>query len=100
LTGKQGVLIPAANVRHLILRQDVVQAVADGKFHIYPVRAIDDGLAILAGGPAEDAGDGRNINKRVGNRLKELALGLREFTGPVREGITEEKTRQDLASVV
>jgi predicted ATP-dependent protease len=100
LTGKQGVLIPAANVRHLILRQDVVQAVADGKFHIYPVRTIDDGLAILGGEPAEDGGDARNINKRAGDRLKELALGLREFTGSGREGITEEKTRQDLASVV
>ena len=100
LTGKQGVLIPAANVRHLILRQDVVQTVADGKFHIYPVRSIDEGLEILAGEQAENGGDARNINKRAGDRLKELALGLREFTGPVREGITEEKTRQDLASVL
>jgi ATP-dependent Lon protease len=91
LTGKQGVLIPAANVRHLILRKDVVAAVADGKFHIYPVRAIDDGLAILAGEPADDGSDARNINKRVGDRLKELALGLREFIGSGREGMTETK---------
>jgi predicted ATP-dependent protease len=66
-----------------------VAAVADGKFHIYPVRAIDDGLAILAGEPADDGSDARNINKRVGDRLKELALGLREFAGPGREGMTE-----------
>jgi predicted ATP-dependent protease len=83
------VLIPAANVRHLILRQDVVQAVADGKFHIYPVYTIDEGLAILGEGPAEDGGDARNINKRVGDRLKELALGLREFAGSGREGTSE-----------
>jgi ATP-dependent Lon protease len=100
LTGKQGVLIPAANVRHLILRKDVVQAVADGKFHIYPVRSIDEGLAILGGDPAGDGSDAANINNRVGNRLKELALGLKQFAAPGREETTEIKSRQDSPSLV
>jgi ATP-dependent Lon protease len=76
LTGKQGVLIPESNVRHLILRSDVIQAVADGKFHIYPVRSIDEGLAILTDMPSTRE---PSINEAVGNRLKELAMGLKEF---------------------
>ena len=52
LTGEQGVLIPAANVVHLMLRQDVVQAVRDGKFNIYPVHTINEGLELLTGLPA------------------------------------------------
>jgi predicted ATP-dependent protease len=49
LTGEQGVLIPAANVPHLMLRQDVVAAAAAGQFHIYPVTTVDEGLALLTG---------------------------------------------------
>ncbi|MDP5333643.1 MAG: AAA family ATPase, partial [Paracoccaceae bacterium] len=49
LTGDQGVLIPASNVPHLMLRADVVAAVAAGQFHVMPVRTIDEGIAILTG---------------------------------------------------
>jgi len=49
LTGDQGVLIPKANVKHLMLRQDVIDAVEEGKFHIYPVEHIDEGIEILTG---------------------------------------------------
>jgi lon-related putative ATP-dependent protease len=52
LTGDQGVLIPKANVKHLMLRQDVVEAARQGKFHIYPVETIDQGIEILTGIPA------------------------------------------------
>jgi lon-related putative ATP-dependent protease len=52
LTGDQGVLIPAANVKHLMLRHDVVQAAAEGQFHIYPVETVDQGIEILTGIPA------------------------------------------------
>jgi ATP-dependent Lon protease len=87
LTGKQGVLVPAANVRHLILRKDVVQAVAEGRFHIYPVHAIDEGLSILAGMPADATQSGAvTINEAVSRRLKELAIGLKEFVGAERNG--------------
>jgi ATP-dependent Lon protease len=86
LTGKQGVLIPESNVRHLVLRDNVVQAVAEGKFHIYPVRTIDDGLAILSG-----LGSADPINEKVRKRFKELAAGLREFAVPARNGASELK---------
>ena len=88
LTGNQGVLIPASNVRHLILRSDVVKAVAEGKFHIYPVKAIDEGLAILTGMFA-DGGAENYVNKAVADRLKELALGLKEFAASAKEAATE-----------
>jgi predicted ATP-dependent protease len=91
LTGKQGVLIPASNVRHLILRSDVVKAVAEGKFHIYPVKSIDEGLAILTGMCA-DRGAENYVNKAVADRLKELALGLKEFSGGAQEAATEAKS--------
>ena len=52
LTGGQGVMIPAANVKHLMLRPDVVEACKDGRFAVYPVKTIDEGLEILTGMPA------------------------------------------------
>jgi ATP-dependent Lon protease len=85
LTGSQGVLIPIANVRHLVLRSDVVQAVAESKFHIYPVHSIDEGLALLSG-TAVGGGAGTDINQAVGLRLKELAVGLKEFASPGHNG--------------
>jgi predicted ATP-dependent protease len=49
LTGEQGVIIPSRNVRHLMLREDVVQAVREGQFHIWAVSTVDEGIAILTG---------------------------------------------------
>jgi lon-related putative ATP-dependent protease len=49
LTGEQGVLIPSANVRHLMLREDVVEAVRVGRFHVHAVSTVDEGLALLSG---------------------------------------------------
>jgi predicted ATP-dependent protease len=78
LTGEQGVLIPASNVRHLMLRQEVVDAVAAGKFQVYSVENIDQGIEILTGVAAgeRDAGgkfpEG-SVNQRVEARLIELA---------------------------
>ncbi|RME71392.1 MAG: ATP-binding protein [Chloroflexi bacterium] len=78
LTGEQGVLIPAANVKHLMLRRDVVEAVEAGQFHIYAVETIDQGIEILTGLPAGQRGeDGQfpegTVNHRVEARLVELA---------------------------
>ena len=88
LTGDQGVLIPATNVKHLMLRQDVVEAVAGDKFRIYPIVTIDEGIEILTGFPAGVAdGDGvypeGSVNRRVADRLAEMvakrkALGARD----------------------
>ncbi|MES9839052.1 MAG: ATP-binding protein [Candidatus Thiodiazotropha endolucinida] len=52
LSGHQGVLIPSANTKHLILREDVVQAVKAGEFAVYPIENIDQGIALLTGTPA------------------------------------------------
>jgi predicted ATP-dependent protease len=91
LTGKQGVLVPAANVRHLILRKDVVQAVAEGRFHIYPVHTIDEGLSILTGIPADVPDGVGRFNETVSQRLRELAVGLKEFVAGERNGAAESK---------
>lgn len=54
LTGDQGVLIPRANVQHLMLRADVVEAVAEGKFHVHALATVEEGLALLTGRAAEE----------------------------------------------
>ena len=52
MSGEHGVLIPASNVKHLMLRQEIVDAAAAGKFHIHAVETIDKGIEILTGVPA------------------------------------------------
>ena len=84
LTGDQGVLIPEANVKHLMLRKDVRAAVGKGKFHIYPVANIDEGISILTGIEAGEQSDDGNypdgsINALVKARLKKMAKTLTEF---------------------
>lgn len=81
LTGRQGVMVPAANIRNLILRADLVRAVAEGKFHLFAVRTIDEGLEILTGVRAGKVGEEGTVNEAVSSRLKELALGLKAFVG-------------------
>lgn len=84
LTGEQGVIIPEQNVKNLMLREDVVEAVREGMFHVYPVSTIDEGIAILTG---REAGrrqeDGTypegTINYLVDAQLQELATKLKEF---------------------
>jgi lon-related putative ATP-dependent protease len=78
LTGEQGVIIPAPNVEHLMLRQDVVEAAAAGQFHIYPMQTVDQAMELLTGIPAgERDGEGSfpegSINQRIEARLIELA---------------------------
>lgn len=78
LTAEQGVLIPAANVKNLMLRQDVVDAASLGQFHIYPVETIDEGIELLTGVEAGERGDDGDypydtVNHRVQRRLKEMA---------------------------
>ena len=78
LTGEQGVLIPGANVRHLMLRKDVVDAVDQGKFHIHAVDTIDEGIEILTGVPAgerDNKGDypPESLNYSVEQKLAVMA---------------------------
>jgi ATP-dependent Lon protease len=79
LTGTQGVMLPAANVRNLILRADVIEAVARRQFHLYPVRTIDDGIALLTGVRAGTADEEGTVNGLVSKRLRDLATGLKAF---------------------
>ncbi|MEH6648790.1 MAG: AAA family ATPase [Motiliproteus sp.] len=78
LTGEQGVIIPKANQRNLMLKQEVVQAVADGMFNVYTVATVDQALGQLTGQkPGVRKPDGsftqRSLNFQVVKRLKELA---------------------------
>lgn len=97
LTGTQGVLIPAANVEHLMLRQNVVDAVKRGKFHIYPVASVDAGMELLTGisaGERDEEGEfpEGTINQRVEARLIDLAEKQRDFSEGYDESSSEEET--------
>ena len=86
LTGTQGVMIPESNVKDLMLRKDVVEAVKKGQFHIYAIETIDRGIEILTGKPAgERQPEGTypegSINYLVDEKLKALAEGLKGFVG-------------------
>ncbi len=99
LTGRQGVMIPHLNVDDLMLRKDVVEAVKQGKFHIYPVKTIDQGIEILTGVEAgERMEDGRfkegSVNDLVDKKLRELGAKIKEFEGGGGEEAKEEKKRK------
>jgi predicted ATP-dependent protease len=98
MTGDQGVLIPASNVKHLMLRPDVVEAVASGRFHVYPVETIDQGIELLTGVPAGEPADtgefpAGSVNQRVEARLRALAEKRLAFGVPERGSAGDERTR-------
>ncbi|MGB0035317.1 MAG: AAA family ATPase [Candidatus Acidiferrales bacterium] len=83
-TGKQGALIPAENVEDLMLRDDVIEAVAQGKFHIYPVATIEKGIEILTGvraGKRNSSGkfEPGTVYAKVDARLYDMATTLKKF---------------------
>lgn len=87
LTGEQGVLIPASNAQHLMLRQDVVEAVEANQFHVFPVETVDQGIELLtgieAGTPAEDGSYPEGtVNRAVAERLEQFASDARAFSTP------------------
>ncbi|TAN59836.1 MAG: Lon protease family protein, partial [Magnetospirillum sp.] len=90
LDGGHGVLIPATNVQHLMLRKDVVEACAKGLFAIYPVDTIDQGIELLTGMPA-GAADAKGhfppgtVNRKVAARLATFARRADEAGGPQRQ---------------
>jgi len=91
LTGEQGVLIPASNVNHLMLRQDVVEAVAEGRFYIYPVETVDQGIEILTGLPAGEPDEEGNypegtVNGLVQAQLVKMAEQRATFSPSAEEG--------------
>ncbi|MBT8507574.1 ATP-dependent protease [Methanomicrobiaceae archaeon CYW5] len=86
LTGRQGAMIPASNVQNLMLKDEIIEAGKEGKFTIYPVATIDEGIEVLTGVPAGKRGpDGTfeegTVNFLVDKRLREMAETMKEFKG-------------------
>jgi ATP-dependent Lon protease len=89
-------MIPHQNVEDLMLRKDVVEAVANNKFHIYPVSTIDQGIEILTGvkaGERKEDGtyDPGSVNYLVDEKLRDLAHRMREFDTGEEEDKKEKK---------
>lgn len=85
LTGRQGVIIPIQNVADLMLKHEVVQAVAEKKFTIYAISSVEEGIEILTGVPAGTLGENNeypegSVFYRVNETLKEFARGLTGYT--------------------
>lgn len=98
LTGRQGVMIPHQNLRNLMLNDEVTGAIREGRFHVWAVRTIDEGMEVLTGLPAGEADDDGNypegsVNFLVSSRLGELADRLRRFGRP--RGAREDGARDD-----
>ena len=97
LTGTQGVLIPHSNAQHLMLRADVVEACAAGRFAVYPVRTIDEGIRLLTGREAGERGERRPLS----GRQREPAGG-----GPARRirqgaaGVRPRRIRRDMSMAI
>ncbi|SEP19833.1 Lon protease family protein [Nitrosovibrio sp. Nv6] len=96
LNGEQGVLIPSTNVKHLMLRQDVVAAAKAGQFHIYPIENVDQAIGILTNLPAGEPGDSGeypegSLNQRVAARLNELTEISKSFLLQLEKKLGEEK---------
>ncbi len=100
LTGEQGVIIPASNVQHLVLREDVVEAVRQGRFKVHAISSVDDAIELLTGVPAgEKLADGTypaaSINGRVMAKLQLISERLREHPLAPGESDTANRSRQD-----
>jgi lon-related putative ATP-dependent protease len=94
LTGEQGVLIPESNVQHLMLREDVVEAIKAGQFKVYSIGMVEEALELLTGvAPGVKGPDGTyppdSINARVLARLKHYGKEMRKFTSHQAAGNTE-----------
>ena len=90
LTGDQGVVIPASNIKHLMLREDLVRACAEGQFGIYPVEDVDQAIELLTGVPAGEANEeglvpAGTINYLVAAQLAELSALRQSFAAVGRQ---------------
>jgi ATP-dependent Lon protease len=103
MTGKQGVMIPHLNVGDLMLRKDVIQTVKEGKFHIYPVKTIEQGVEILTGTEAgerlpEGGFKEGTVNDLVDKKLRDLGIKIKEFEGGGGEEGAKEKKKKRKSS--
>jgi len=95
LTGAQGVIIPHQNAQNLMLKQEVVDSVSEGKFHIYSIKTINEGIEILTGIKAgKKQKDGTfpkdTLNYLVDQELQRLAKSWKTFTAPTKKDEKEE----------
>jgi ATP-dependent Lon protease len=81
LTGRQGVVIPAANVTHLMVTREIVEAVSAGRFHVYPVATLNQCLELFTGVRAGDVREPGTIHYLAAQRLRSLSTNLRHFMG-------------------
>ena len=86
LTGEQGVIIPCQNVKNLMLKEEVVKAAEEGKFHVYAIKTIDEGIELLTGVPAGETGEDDTypegtVNYLVDKRLREQAESMKSYYG-------------------
>jgi predicted ATP-dependent protease len=85
LNGEQGAMIPSSNVSNLMLKQEIVDAVQAGQFHIWSVASIEEGIEVLTGVPAGKNEDGSflpdGVFARVNRRLEQMANELAKFGG-------------------
>ncbi|MCE5186053.1 MAG: AAA family ATPase [Planctomycetaceae bacterium] len=79
LSGRQGVCIPASNIQNLILRDDVRAAIEQGRFHIYPIETIDQGLELLTGIKAGAVTEKGTLHWLASNRFSQMALDLKQM---------------------
>jgi predicted ATP-dependent protease len=91
LTGQQGVVIPEANIKDLMLKKEVIEAVEKGRFHVYAITEIEEGLEILTGKKAgRRKKDGsyppNSLNARIETRLRQMNAILREAGVKEKEG--------------
>jgi lon-related putative ATP-dependent protease len=98
LTGEQGVILPESNVANLMLKESVVEAIRQGKFHLWPVRTIDEGIEVLTGVKAgERLPDGSfepdTVNALVDQHLRKMAEALQRFGK--EDGHKQEQSEQN-----
>ena len=97
LTGKQGVIIPFLNVKELMLREDVIQSVKEGKFHIYAIKRVEEGIEILTGVKAgiktKKGYEPDSVFYLVEKKIKELYAKSRAMRGSNIKNISKKKKR-------
>ena len=84
LTGSQGVIVPRANVRHLMVKEEVVAAISEQQFHLWAVETVDEAVQLLTGieaGERDAKGDypGESLNGKVEAALQTFVLDMRAF---------------------
>jgi predicted ATP-dependent protease len=97
LTGAQGVMIPRANLRNLMLRSDVVDAVKAGRFHVYAVGTIDEGIEVLTGvaaGPRDSSGNypAGSVNGRVEKKLRQFTEQQKKLADLAHQNSSESRS--------